>query len=794
MSWFFSHSAGAVKPDYTGLQLQTSVSSLPIPISYGQTKLAPNIVFYANFQTHAQKAGGGKGGLFGGSGITGYSYSADVIMALCEGPISGVGYIWRDQSTYTLAALGLTLYNGATPQTTWGYLATKYPSQALTYQGTAYACAANYNLGGAADLGNHNFEVIGVFAGSGVNGLDADPAQVIYDFLTNAQYGVGFSPASINLSTLYGASGDASLQTYCAAQGIAFSPLLASPEQASTTLTRWLQILNCAAVWSGGELKFMPYGDEAIASGNLVKRINSQIPVPAQKSDGSFSTPAIVVSTAANFVSDGGVVNVFTSVPLTYIGMSAPSSAGQYGVFPPGTYLFHSGDKGAPVAISVTVDQLVAYAPILSPVYDLTDLDFLEENGASDPVQAHRADPYSLPTVQRIECLSRNNQYGVTPVEARDQSQIELYGVRVGSTIQAHEICDEVGVGPVVAQTLLQRLLYVRTKYTFKLSWKYCLLDPMDIVTLTDTNLGLSHYPVRVVSVEEDEKGLLAITAEELVPGVSTPADNPSNGAIAFAPNQAAAAAIVNSPAIFEPPAFMTGNVPQVWVGASGGSGGVADPNWGGAYVWASVDDVTYSQIGTIVAPVRQGVLYTNLPASSAGWDTIDTLSVNLTESGGVLSGTSATSAQAGATLSLIDSELIAYETATLTTPNEYLVTGLERGIGGTTPAAHPAGAPFVRLDSAIVQYNLPTNWIGVTLYFKFQSFNVFGAGVQDLSTCTAYPYTPTGAGVNGPIASALTTGASLNFGDAFHVTQAESWGGAAGPISLTINLGNASP
>ena len=40
-----------------------------------------------------------------------------------------------------------------------------------------------------------------------------------------------------------------------------------SQEQASSILTRWLQLLNCAALWSGGELKFIPYGDSAIAGG-----------------------------------------------------------------------------------------------------------------------------------------------------------------------------------------------------------------------------------------------------------------------------------------------------------------------------------------------------------------------------------------------------------------------------------------------------------------------------------------------------------------------------------------------
>ena len=135
MSWF-RNSKAATTPDYTGLQLQTSVNTLPIPIVWGQTKAAANIVWYQNFQTHGGGSGG-KGGFFGGGGASSYTYTADLIMALCEGPISGIGFIWRDQSTYTLAELGLTLFNGTTPQTTWGYLSSAYPIQALAYQGTA---------------------------------------------------------------------------------------------------------------------------------------------------------------------------------------------------------------------------------------------------------------------------------------------------------------------------------------------------------------------------------------------------------------------------------------------------------------------------------------------------------------------------------------------------------------------------------------------------------------------------------------------------------------------------------
>jgi len=776
-----------VKPDFTALQIQTSVATLPIPILWGQTKISPNVIFYANFQSHGVKQG--KGGLFA-SPTTGYNYSVDLVLALCEGPVSGVGYIWKNQSTYTLAALGLTLFTGTTPQSVWSYLSTQYPTEALAYQGTAYVCAANYGLGGSANIGNHNFEVIGPLAGTGVNGIDADPAQVIYDFLTNAQYGAGFDPASIDLTTLYGSGGDASLQSYCRAMGLAFSPALVSAAQGSSVLARWLQLLNCAAVWSGGRLRFIPYGDTAIASGATLKTYQAVVPIPGQKSDGSYPNPTIVVSSPGNFVADGGVVYAFTGVALSYYGASPPPAAGQYGITPAGTYVFAGADEGKPVTITASVNVPVGYVPNLTPAYALGDLDFVSDGANRDPVQASRVDPFSLATIERVNCLSRNNQYGAAPVEARDQSQIELYGARIGPAIQANEICDEL-IGAVVAQTLLQRQLYVRTKFTFKLSWEYCLLDSMDIVTITDVNLGLAQAPVRIVSIEEDEKGVLTVVAEELVVGVGQPAFNPSNPAIAFQPNPSAAAASVNAPLIYEPPPAATGNVAQVWVGASGGSGGIADPNWGGAYVWASVDNVTYSQIATISQPLRQGFLTAPL-ASASGWDVTDTLSVTLAESGGALTGTSAASAQNGSTLSLVDGELLAYQTATLTGANAYNLTGLQRGLDGSAPAAHLTGAPFARLDAAVVQYNLPANWIGVPLYFKFQSFNVFGAGVQDLSTCAVYPYTPTGASALGPITQAMLNGQNLDFGNVTSpATAAEDWGPnvATAPVAL-VDLG----
>ncbi len=532
---FGSNAQPSTTPDYTGLQIQTAVNTLPIPIVWGMSKLAPNVIWYNNFQT-SYGSGGGKGGLFGDSSSSETTYSASVILALCEGEIAGINQIWKGQSLYTLSELGLSSFTGAVPQSAWSYVADSYPSQALGYEGTAYVCAANYALGDTATLDNHNFEVQGLRyatgygqlrynssdatgSGSGYAFVDADPALIAADFLTSAQFGVGFPSASIDATTLYSSEGgnNASYQTYCRAVGLALSPALTDQEQASSILQRWLQLTNTAAVWSGGLLRFIPYGDGAVTGNG------------------------------------------------------------------------------------------VTFTPNVSPIYDLGDDDFkLEHN--EDPLQVSRSDPFAASNVWRLEIAERNNAYNLTTVESRDQNAIELYGMRIAPTVTAHEICDQ-DVASISGQLMLQRAVYIRNTYKFSLSWEYCLLDPMDLVTVTDSVLGLTKAPVRITEIEEDEDGFLSVTAEEFPLGTATATLYPTQGVTNNPINRNVPAAAVNAPVIFEPPAMLAGSAPQVWIAASGGTGGVADPNWGGCFVWLSLDGASYSQIGAIAAPARQGAL-----------------------------------------------------------------------------------------------------------------------------------------------------------------------------------------
>jgi hypothetical protein len=154
--------------------------------------------------------------------------------------------------------------------------------------------------------------------------------------------------------------------------------------------------------------------------------------------------------------------------------------------------------------------------------------------------------------------------------------------------------------------------------------------------------------------------------------------------------------------------------------------------------------------------------------------DASDTLAADLTESEGELmsytsgqqaqlipialvdnGGTSASGSAAGYTTQ-IPYEIVAYETVTLVSAYNYdLHPTILRGQLGTVPADHPyggspaEGSAFVDLSNpnSVFKTSVPSgNIVGNTLYFKFQTFNQYGAAIQDISDCTAYSFALTGA------------------------------------------------
>ncbi|HGO8823935.1 TPA: phage tail protein [Neisseria meningitidis] len=623
------------------LQVQRSSQGLTLPVIYGRTRVAGNLVWYGDFVTIEHKTTTRQGGK-GGGGVKqvdiSYTYEAAVMLALCEGEIQGVGRIWRDKEKFdSLAQLRLTLMRGGDEQPLWTHLQqAKHQDQALNYSGTAYLCSPNYELTKSAQIYQHNFEVIGKLGYSG-NIPDANPREIVLDLLTNQRYGCGFPSQNIGDTDRY--------SNYCRAVGIFLSPAYTEQGEAQRNISELLEQTNSAAVFSQGRLKIIPYGD------------------------GSYS------GNGAVYVADN------------------------------------------------------------KAVYDLSDDDFIV-SGAQDPVKVERKTNADAFNQIQVEYLDRDNDYNVAIAEVKDQANIEQYGLRPQDAVKMHGICDA-KVANHVAQLLLQRALYVRNEYEFKLGWKYCLLEPMDLVTLTDEGLGLDKTPVRIIEIEEDEEGVLTVKAEDFPMGAASATAYPTQPSLGYSADYNKSPGNAHAPVVFEAPLQLTGGEPQIWLATAGGD------MWGGAEVWISTDGDSYTRIGATNKKARFGSLSAPL-ASGAVFDRANTLDVEI--SAGQMTGGTEQDSRDLLTLCYVDGEFLAYGTAELKGVGRYTLGNLTRGAYGSTIDAHAAGRQFVRVDEALFKYAVPANWVGRTVWVKLVSFNVFGSGAQELAEVPAYSYTIKGA------------------------------------------------
>lgn len=375
----------------------------------------------------------------------------------------------------------------------------------------------------------------------------------------------------------------------------------------------------------------------------------------------------------------------------------------------------------------------ITYTSNLTPLYNLTEDDFV---GTDEPItltRKNQADCYNCVT---IEYLDRANDYNICTLDVKDDCDISLHGLRKMEPISFHEIC-ETTVARAVAQVILQKQLYVRNTFEFKLGIKHCLLEPGDLVTITDEWLGLNRQLVRIISTEEDESGI-KIEAQEVPIGVfNTPAyptqisERAKNDTNAL-PGTVSSVVIVNAPT-----ELTIGGTSQLWFGIAGTS--VA---FGGATVWLSFDNASYTNIGTFNNCSTLGTLTASIPTAASSVDNTSTLTVDLTPSNGVLSNYSSVEASASASLIFVNGELMCYQNAELTTQYGYDITKLFRGRYGTTISAHPTGSQFLKMDN-VFKWNYPSEYFERTLYFKFTAHNYFGNNEEDLSSVSYYTYAP---------------------------------------------------
>ncbi len=658
MALFEAGGSAASPPRVHGFRIQQSRTPIVIPVVYGTARIPANVIWFGDWMPFRVNLGGK-----GGPSITGYRYLMSFQLALCQGPIKSVNSGWEtggyaSRIPPNIVQQDWAVFLGEFGQQPWPYLLSHHPGMAIGYTGVAWVgqewptTPSNvWSVEAYAQdaLPQFSFEVTGLLPytdPTGVTHLDANPADVIADLMTNPLYGLKISSEYIGDLSDY--------RDYCAAYGLLLSPVFDRQRQAGQWITLLLEITNADVVFSAGQMRIVPYGD-------------------------------------------------------------APATANG-----------------------------VTWTPNLEPVYSLTDDDFIAERHAA-PVQVQRKIPQDRFNVWVIEYSDRANDYRQGMVAVYSDADIQTYMLRKAQPREYLPVTDA-GTAQRVAQLQMQRALTVLNTYLFRVDQRFILLEPMDIVAITDATLGLDAYPVRIVEIVEERDGTLSITAEDLgansTPGYPVQAHAPSNRYSA----QLSPVGI-NPPMLYEPPPLYTQGVLELLIGVSGAQG---NANWGGCYVYYSLDGDTYNLYAHLTQPAIQGFLTAPLPAASDP-DTTDTLSVALYDAAQTLSSVSQSLADQGENLILVDQELISFATATVVGPGQYDLSYLRRGVGGSTVAAHGTGAQFTylgslaKLDPAILRIVYSNSMVGKTVYFKFASVNGEGGAQQSLADVTAYAVTLVG-------------------------------------------------
>ena len=236
-------------------QINTASYGEVVPEILGTTRVSGNIIDYEDFTAHEHKTTTrtGKGGGSKHTDIS-YTYTVAAAIALCEGPIAGIGKVWKDKEVYQYPneSIQLTLFNGAIAQAPWPYMTSKHPDKALPYSGLAYM-AGVVDLGDRGSLPQYNFEVYGKLRDTG-DGVDVNPA----DYIEHVLQSVG---ADVQIE------GIDNFRAYCKAADILIStPPAQKSAKAQQIINDIAEITNSLVFWSTDRLKIVPLADKPIGT------------------------------------------------------------------------------------------------------------------------------------------------------------------------------------------------------------------------------------------------------------------------------------------------------------------------------------------------------------------------------------------------------------------------------------------------------------------------------------------------------------------------------------------------
>lgn len=653
------------------------------------------------------------------------------------GDLIQIGYIWNQASSThgakPAAAIGLALLTGDIGQPPWTYLASNFPNQAIGYSEVALLAAEDFDLGSAGTVPNLSIETYGqciwgfpdvngnhildapLFVPAGVIGPATASSGIIYDLLTNPLWGAGFAGGDIGDLTDAG--------NYCLANGIFVSLVMESQQPATQWIKNLLLIGNANAFWSEGKLKFRSYGDTT-AVGNGVTFTPQTAPIYDLDSDDFLvdgpGQSAYVIERPTVKDADNRIVvewsnrdNAYNVESVYEDDQAAIDLYGQLRVASPiVAHEITSVDVAKQVA-NVQVQRSVylrrkhkfvlgAQYCALEPM-DLVTVTVVEYGLVKTPVRLINIEEDDK---LRLHCEAEDFPWGTAKPTLNPKQQASNFGP--GYYADPGPVRIPIFWEPPPAQTqgTLQPFLFIgltgglnwggadvwvaETASTVKIASQLNSAITAGTRTVTPTSMtGIAIGQIVTIDVGAAQE---SVTVQAVTGSTFTAEfvnDHPTT------PIQISGLAIVPG---------------------------------------------EYANVGRQNGAATMGALtadYVDAPDP----DDTDTLKVDLTESFGELNSFTADQENAFTPLALIDDELVAYRTATLTGPYAYDVTHVRRGVYGTPIQTHVKNTQFLYFDEGIFTWQYDKSDVGKTLYFKFTSFNRAGQREQNLADVEPFTY-----------------------------------------------------
>ena len=154
-------------PRLSDLQITASTEGAAVPRLFGRARLGGQVIWATDLEEESGTSGGGggsKGAPSSASGATrtDYRYFANFAVAICEGPVAGIGRVWADGAELDLGRFVWRPHRGTEEQEPDSLIAAREGAEdAPAYRGIAYIVFERMAL---ADFGNRlpqlSFEVL----------------------------------------------------------------------------------------------------------------------------------------------------------------------------------------------------------------------------------------------------------------------------------------------------------------------------------------------------------------------------------------------------------------------------------------------------------------------------------------------------------------------------------------------------------------------------------------------------------------------------------------------------------